>query len=334
MPNFGAIYIAKNAKDGDDVYKVGMTQRSIEERMKELTSDTSNLGKYKAIGFVVVNDTSKAEKECHSRLSHYRIQTNREFFKAPLSKLVSTIRASTEPYLVKDELPETEQASEGIHLDSLFQDEQSKTSHGKQKTDDNLHKAVGQLALWHKNLLNVFGQLKDKLIGNSCVEVHLNKSFIEIDWDYKIRNESFKVHGEYWVGIIVLKGQLTDKPIEVYLDYYDDVAELDDGRYAEFKMLLNCSTQNIDDKIKSFKPEIILNASTLCVQGEPKVSYDKQLRKTALFYDCNIAGEIIARMVAANICEIPEINTIWPDDNRRDLQIKCGPMEPYEVSKD
>ena len=49
MPTVGAIYIAKNSRDEDSVYKVGMTQRGIEERMRELTSETSNLGEYEAI---------------------------------------------------------------------------------------------------------------------------------------------------------------------------------------------------------------------------------------------------------------------------------------------
>ena len=70
MPTFGAIYIAKNSRDGDDVYKVGMTQCSIEERMRELTSETSNLGEYEAIGSVIVNDVSEAEfpPRLHSQL--------------------------------------------------------------------------------------------------------------------------------------------------------------------------------------------------------------------------------------------------------------------------
>jgi len=40
---FGAIYIARNSIDADEFYKVGKTQRTVEKRMKELTSETSNL---------------------------------------------------------------------------------------------------------------------------------------------------------------------------------------------------------------------------------------------------------------------------------------------------
>lgn len=334
MPTFGAIYIAKNSRDGDDVYKVGMTQRSIEERMRELTSETSNLGEYEGIGSVIVNDVSEAEKECHSRLRHYRIQTNREFFKAPLKILISAIRLATEPYLVKDELPETEQASEGIHLDDLFQDEESRFSHGKQKTDDNRLKAEDQLVLWHTNLLNILGRLKDKLIDNSYVEIIINKSIREINWGCEVESEKFIGLGGFWVGEIILKGELTGQTMEIYEDEDDDHSpELDDGRYAQLMIFLGCETQSIDEKVKDYKPIIILEASTLNLRGTQRIFYDSELIKAANIEDHNVACEVIARMVAANVYEIPEINTIFPDDGRRDLKIKCEPMEPYEVSK-
>ena len=252
MPTFGAIYIAKNSRDGDDVYKVGMTQRSIEERMRELTSETSNLGEYEEIGCVIVNDVSEAEKECHSRLRHYRIQANREFFKAPLKILISAIRLATEPYLVKDELPETEEASDGIHLDDLFQDEGSRFSHGKQKTDDNRLKAEDQLVLWHTNLLNILGQLKDKLTDNSYVEVILNKSIREINWESEIESETFKSIGGIWVGEIILKGKLTGQTMKIYEDDADKSPELDDGRYAQLMIFLGCGTQSLNEKIRDF----------------------------------------------------------------------------------
>ena len=336
MPAFGAIYIAKNSKDGDDVYKVGMTQRSIEERMRELTSETSNLGEYEAIGCVMVNDVSEAEKECHSRLRHYRIQKNREFFKAPLKTLIATIRVATEPYLVKDELPAIEQASEGINLDGLFQDEESRISQGKQKTDDNRLKAEDQLVLWHTKLLNILGQLKDKLIDNSYVEIILNKSIIEPNWGCEIESEEFIGIGGIWIGEIILKGKLTGQTMKIYEDDDDKWPELDDGRYAQLMIFLGCENRSIDEKIKGYTPIIILEASALSLQGAnaQRIHYETDLIKTANFKDHNIASEVIARMVAANVYEIPEINTTWRDDNRQDLKIKCEPMEPYEVSKD
>ncbi len=143
--------------------------------------------------------------------------------------------------------------------------------------------------------------------------------------------------GGIWIGEIILKGKLTGQIMEVY-EHEDDghSPELDDGRYAQLIIFLGCETQSIDEKIKNFTPIIILEASTLFLQGAnaQQIHYETDLIKTANFKDHNVACEVIARMVAANIYEIPEINTTWRDDNRRDLKFKCEPMEPYEVRED
>lgn len=222
-------------------------------------------------------------------------------------------------------------------MDDLFQDEKSRTSHGKQKTDDNRLKAEDQLVLWHTNLLNILGQLKDKLTDNSYVEVIINKSIKAINWGCEIESKKFIGIGGFWIGEIILKGKLTGQIMEVYEHEDDDHSSgLDDGRYAQFMIFLGCETQSIDEKIKGYTPIIILEASTLSLHGAnaKRIHYETDLIKTANFKDHNVACEVIARMVAANAYEIPEINTTWRDDNRQDLKIKCEPMEPYEVSKD
>ena len=68
MP-YGAIYIAHNPRDGDNVFKVGKTERAVEERMKQLTSSTSNLGTYSACEYFVVNDMDAAEEACHKHFA-------------------------------------------------------------------------------------------------------------------------------------------------------------------------------------------------------------------------------------------------------------------------
>src|SRR5262249_7316019 len=107
MPTFGAIYIAHNPIDGKDVYKVGLTERSVPERMAELTASTSNLGTYEAVGYVVVNDIQEAERRCHERLSYCRVQDNREFFQECLESIVRIVRECCQPFEVRDFLPET-----------------------------------------------------------------------------------------------------------------------------------------------------------------------------------------------------------------------------------
>jgi len=107
MPTFGAIYIAHNPTDGSNVYKVGLTERSVPERMAELTASTSNLGKYVSMGYVVVTDAQLAEKMCHEKLEYCRVQQNREFFKESIETITRIVRECCRPFEVKAFLPET-----------------------------------------------------------------------------------------------------------------------------------------------------------------------------------------------------------------------------------
>ena len=61
----GFIYIVRNPSHETDVYKVGKTSRAIDERLKELDSETSNIGKFDLIKSFLVSDIDKAEAECH-----------------------------------------------------------------------------------------------------------------------------------------------------------------------------------------------------------------------------------------------------------------------------
>ena len=59
MP-YGVIYIAHNPRDGDNTFKVGKTERIVEERMKDLTSSTSSLFR----GVNVVHDEVSTSSVC------------------------------------------------------------------------------------------------------------------------------------------------------------------------------------------------------------------------------------------------------------------------------
>ena len=45
MP-YGAIYIAHNPRDGENTYKVGKAERTVEDRMKELTATLLKRARY------------------------------------------------------------------------------------------------------------------------------------------------------------------------------------------------------------------------------------------------------------------------------------------------
>lgn len=102
---YGVIYIAHNARDGKDIYKVGKTERHVQQRMRELTSVTAVLGAYEAVATFVVFDISAAEQACHTALQNHRIQGNREFFELPLEKLLPIVQHSVVPFAARDSLP-------------------------------------------------------------------------------------------------------------------------------------------------------------------------------------------------------------------------------------
>jgi hypothetical protein len=123
---FGAIYIAHNPRDGVNTFKVGKTERSPDERMKELTAATSNLGTYTFKSFFVVEDMNLAERVCHDRLSRYRVQSNREFFELPFSQLLQIVEDEIEPFLATNFVPEVENVtnhSEVSSHENLYEDQ-------------------------------------------------------------------------------------------------------------------------------------------------------------------------------------------------------------------
>lgn len=113
---YGAIYIAHNPRDGQTVFKVGKTERSVAERMADLTADTSNLGKYVPVAYFVVTDIDAAEAACHRRLARYRVQQNREFFDLPLARLVPVVREVTAPFKAADLVPDLAPAEDPVPL--------------------------------------------------------------------------------------------------------------------------------------------------------------------------------------------------------------------------
>ena len=79
----GCVYILKNPSM-PDLIKIGYTTRTAEERAKELYEGITGVPE----PFVVVyiencEDPQKLESVIHRKLSAYRINKNREFFKYP-----------------------------------------------------------------------------------------------------------------------------------------------------------------------------------------------------------------------------------------------------------
>ena len=86
----GYVYVLENdAMPG--LYKVGWTERSPDERAKEL-SGTALPSPYRVAYSKSTSLTADIEKIVHKALNEYRNRSNREFFKTDLKKIKQTIK--------------------------------------------------------------------------------------------------------------------------------------------------------------------------------------------------------------------------------------------------
>jgi len=90
-PNAGSIYIMRSPAHEVDVYKVGFTKRSVEDRSSELSSATGVPLPFGVLARWDVQDCIAVEREVHRRLNERRLTSRREFFRSSLSEIVATI---------------------------------------------------------------------------------------------------------------------------------------------------------------------------------------------------------------------------------------------------
>lgn len=86
----GYVYIVSNDDMKDGQYKIGVTRRTIEERMKELGSGASHSFGMNVHGYVYCDDCFEVESELHKHFAHRRInQVNprKEWFKTTLNDI-------------------------------------------------------------------------------------------------------------------------------------------------------------------------------------------------------------------------------------------------------
>jgi len=92
----GLVYLMRSGTHATDVYKIGLTRRDGESRAKELTRATGVPTKFEVLASWRTGDCSTAEKQIHARLSKFRVNKRREFFRAPISTLIRVIQATLE----------------------------------------------------------------------------------------------------------------------------------------------------------------------------------------------------------------------------------------------
>lgn len=81
----GFIYIL-STRSQPQILKIGMTKRTVEERVKEINSATGVMIPYGIRAAWQVDDAPEVEREIHILLNEYRIRIDREFFELEFNK--------------------------------------------------------------------------------------------------------------------------------------------------------------------------------------------------------------------------------------------------------
>ncbi len=193
MPKYGAIYIAHNPRDGEHVFKVGKTERFVQERMAELTAATSNIGTYTAKAVFLVWDVDAAEAACHKRLNRYRVQQNREFFELQLNRLVQIMKEETSQFSATSIIPElpSEEPPPSRPKSMLV-----KIEAANQQRDDAMRSYDEAVDRAYSDLERGFGLISSRV--NTMREELA--SFDRLSW--KIATELEEIGSRNWLGIL------------------------------------------------------------------------------------------------------------------------------------
>ncbi len=90
-PAPGFVYVMRAPLHPKNVFKIGLTQKSTDERANELSNATGVPGKIYVMHEWAVGDCVAVEREVHRRLFEYRVDPRREFFEAPLEQIMTVI---------------------------------------------------------------------------------------------------------------------------------------------------------------------------------------------------------------------------------------------------
>jgi T5orf172 domain len=90
-PAPGTIYIIRSPSHEIDLYKVGLSKREVAKRAQEIGHATGVPLPFGVLATWEVGDCRTIEIKVHRALAHYRVSKRREFFSAPLPRIISII---------------------------------------------------------------------------------------------------------------------------------------------------------------------------------------------------------------------------------------------------
>ncbi|MBA4030931.1 MAG: hypothetical protein C0478_08570 [Planctomyces sp.] len=91
----GTVYVVRSPAHGPDIFKIGLTRRPTEARLKEL-SNTSTPLPFEALATWPVGNCAIIESAIHKSLQEYRINSRREFFRCNLMTITAAVTNAIE----------------------------------------------------------------------------------------------------------------------------------------------------------------------------------------------------------------------------------------------
>jgi len=90
-PVSGYIYVLSNPSM-KDLLKIGLSMRSVQERIAELSSATGVPTPFELEAYFVSSDPEAHEQQIHAALAEHRVK-GKEFFDVPLSKVLRVVES-------------------------------------------------------------------------------------------------------------------------------------------------------------------------------------------------------------------------------------------------
>ncbi|WP_185817551.1 GIY-YIG nuclease family protein [Shewanella atlantica] len=112
----GYVYLVRSSSHAKDIYKIGATNKTMQERLKGL-NNTSTITPFRVQeAFFVESDPFELERRIHAELAKYRVNKQREFFKYPKSKILDVIKTVCEGgYTSREQFKQAREESLALH---------------------------------------------------------------------------------------------------------------------------------------------------------------------------------------------------------------------------
>ena len=115
----GLIYIVQNDMHPDDVFKVGQTYRTVEQRLDELNRETGNPGTFSIRASFPVDDRHGAEKAAHRQLKDAGLHHKNEFFRGNWAQILQIVEEATSQFEVRRVINAPENVSQASDQETL-----------------------------------------------------------------------------------------------------------------------------------------------------------------------------------------------------------------------